>query len=469
MPLSFRAFAATAAFAASCVLTVLLILRRPYLQIRVQRRHLRMPTYFLGALFGPVAILALGILHLPDIVEHLKGTPLLNPGGILALFLSMAFLSVFLDITGVFEACARWSLRHAGRDGRRLFLTLYATVSVLTVFTSNDIIILTFTPIVCHFARHAKINPVPFLVAEFFAANTWSALLYVGNPTNILVASAFQLDFLAYAAWMALPTVAAGLTNLFLLLRIFRHDIERPLDEPALASPRDAITDQPGAILGTGLLAACIAGLAIAPRFGVQLWVIAVAAATALLAILLARRSRARLLRLDLTTEGGPGVRHTLGRMPWTIVPFVLSMFVTVEAMRRLGLTAAAGRLLAAWAGESAAACVYVYGFASALTANLLNNIPMTLAFTSMLGELGGGRAELAGALATAMGSNLGANLTPLGALAGLLWTSMLREKAIPLSFGRFFRYGLLATPASLLAGLSVLAAEMALASVGQQ
>jgi arsenical pump membrane protein len=62
------------------------------------------------------------------------------------------------------------------------------------------------------------------------------------------------------------------------------------------------------------------------------------------------------------------------------------------------------------------------------------------------------------------MGSNLGANLTPLGALAGLLWMSLLREKEIPIRFGRFLRYGLLATPASLLAGLTVLAIEMALA-----
>lgn len=464
MTIDLRSTAVAAAFIASCILTVLLMLRRPYLQIRVQRRHLRIPTYFLGALFGPIAVLALGVLHLPEIVAHLRGTPLLNPGGILALFLSMAFISVFLDITGVFEACARWSLRHADHDGRRLFLLLYATVAVLTIFTSNDIIILTFTPIVCHFARHARINPVPYLVAEFFAANTWSTLLYVGNPTNILVASAFRLDFVAYAAWMALPTVASGLVNLFILYRVFHSEIAKPLEVVPLASPRAALTDPPGALLGTLLLAGCIGGLAVAPRFGVELWVVAVAAAAALLAVLVVRRSWARLLRMDLIREGGPSLRHTLGSMPWTIVPFVLSMFITVEALRRLGYAAAAGQAMAELASGSAVACVYVYGIGSTLAANLLNNIPMTLAFTSMLGELGGGRPELAGALATAMGSNLGANLTPLGALAGLLWMSMLREKEIPISFGRFLRYGLLATPASLLAGLTVLAAEMAAA-----
>ena len=195
---------------------------------------------------------------------------------------------------------------------------------------------------------------------------------------------------------------------------------------------------------------------------GIPMWGVAVASAGALLAILVLRRSRARLLRLDLIREGGAGVRDTLGRMPWTIVPFVLSMFVSVEALRRLGLMAEAGQWMAAAAAGSPAACVLLYGCGSALAANVLNNIPMTLAFTSMLAELGGGPLERAGALATAMGSNLGANLTPLGALAGLLWLSMLREKGVGMTFRRFLFHGVCVTPASLLAGLAVLALEMA-------
>jgi len=56
------------------------------------------------------------------------------------LFLSMVFMSIFLDITGFFEYCARLALKFAGSDGKRLFFSLYLTVSLLTVFTSNDII-----------------------------------------------------------------------------------------------------------------------------------------------------------------------------------------------------------------------------------------------------------------------------------------------------------------------------------------
>jgi len=450
---------AICAFALSCLLTVLLMLRRPYLTIRVRRRHVRVQTYFLGAMFGPVAVLLLGVLHLPEVIANLRGTPQLNPAGILALFLSMAFLSIFLDITGFFEACARLALRHSGQSARRLFAILYATVSVLTVFTSNDIIILTFTPIICHFARGARVNPVPYLVAEFFAANTWSAFLYVGNPTNILVASAFQIDFLHYARLMAFPTAVAGALNFLLLRRLFRRALAEPLRPVAVESPAAALTDRLGAALSTLLLGACIAGLAVAPRLHVPMWKVSVGAAFALLAVLVVRRSRARALRQDLDLVGGPGMRRTLGRMPWTIIPFVLSMFTMVEALRRTGVLAGAGRLLAGLVGHSAPLAALVYGGASAVAANILNNIPMTLAFAGLLNEAPEG-VRLAGSMATAFGSNLGANLTPFGALAGLLWLSMLREKEIDLSFGRFIRYGLAVTPVSLLAGLLALALQ---------
>lgn len=64
------------------------------------------------------------------------------------------------------------------------------------------------------------------------------------------------------------------------------------------------------------------------------------------------------------------------------------------------------------------------YGFTSSLAANVLNNIPMTVAFVPLIEEHG-----LTAALATVIGSNLGTEITPLGSLAGMMWLSMLRER----------------------------------------
>ncbi len=445
-------------FLLSCASTIFLILRRPYLRFRARQRRLRLETYFLGALLGPVLLLSLGLLNFHQAVDGLSGTSGHSPLGILSLFLSMVFISIFLDITGFFEWCARRALRAAGGDGRRLFFALYATVALLTVFTSNDIIILTFTPFVCAVSRQGRINPVPYLMAEFFAANTWSMMLYVGNPTNILIASAFRLDFLEYTRWMFLPTLAAGLVNLAGLDLVFRREIRRPV-AAAAGDPAAAITDRSGAVLGVILLAGCVLGLAAAPRLGIQIWAVALFFALALLGVLVVRRSWVRLLRQDPSLKGGVGLRATLQRMPWPIVPFILSLFVTVAALRHYGITSGVGRLAEEIFGREPVSLVFAYGISSALAANILNNIPMTLAFASVMETLSGPALQAA-ALATAAGSNLGANLTPLGALAGIMWMSILRWKRVRLGFLRFVLYGFLVTPISLAAALLVLAAE---------
>jgi len=443
-------------FLASCGATVALTLHRPYLHLRALRREVRVETYFLGALLGPLLILAGGLLTGREVVAGLNGEAGLQPLGILTLFISMVFMSIFLDTTGFFEACARAALRYARADGSRLFFALYAVVSVLTVFTSNDIVILTLTPFVYYFARHAGVNPKPYLVAEFFAANTWSMALYIGNPTNILLASKFGFTFLGYTGWMLLPTLAAGAANALLLYLVFRREIRQPI-RPVDLAPGEAITDRAGAVLGLLALGGCVVALALAPYLGWEMWRVSLAFALALLLILLARELYARALRREVN---GSTVATTMRRVPWPIVPFVLSLFVTVYALRVYGVTGKLGEALLVLSGGSVPVLGILYGASSALAANVVNNIPMTLAFASAAGGLSGG-ALLAAALGTAIGSNLGANLTPIGALAGIMWMTILSGKDVRITFGEFVRYGLLVTPASLLAALGTLALEL--------
>lgn len=444
-------------FLASTGVTFMLILRRPFLSIRLGNRQVRLETYFLGALMGPALILAFGLLSMDQAVEGVRGGAGVDALGILVLFLSMVFLSIFLDITGFFEYCARVALRFAGSDGVRLFFALYATVAFLTVFTSNDIVVLTMTPFIFHFTRSAGVDPVPYLVSGFFAANTWSMALFIGNPTNILLASAFGLGFGEYLLWMALPTLAAGAVNLALLYVVFRRRIAARLPPRAPMDPRDAITDAPGAVMGLALLVSCIVALSAAPRLGLEMWKVSLAFALALVVTLLARESWASLHRGSVDARAVRSLASSVGRMPWPVVPFVLSLFVTVEALRVYGVTGWLGEGFAGMAGGSHAASVLLYGVSSALTANVLNNIPMTVAYVSVLGSApADGRMALV--FAAVAGSNLGANLTPLGSLAGIMWLGILRGKGLEMSTREFVRYGLLVTPLALLSSLAALA-----------
>ena len=448
-------------FLFSIVIMIFLILRRPFFTIRLKNRKIKFETYIIGSLLAPVLIILFGLINYSQLIQGLSGTGRLYPFGILILFLSMVFMSIYLDITGFFEYCARLALKFSKNNGKMLFISFYLVVSFLTVFTSNDIVILTFTPFIYYFTKHVGVNPIPYLISEFFAANTWSMMLYIGNPTNIVLASAFQIDFLQYLKWMFLPTVAAGLINITLLYLIFKKQIQSTIKQDEFLRPADALTDKVGAILGLLVLFCCIVALAIAPFFQVELWLISLTFAFALIIILLIRESYAEVIRKNINLEKF-AVTKTFKRMPIGIIPFILSMFVTVESLRLYGVTTDIGILLYTIIDQSLVSNIFIFGFTSAISANIVNNIPMTVAYVPII-ETSANTLNHSAIFATAIGSNLGANFTPIGALAGIMWMTILRNKNVQFSFKDFIKYGLLITPISLLVCLFVLTIEFIL------
>lgn len=124
-------------------------------------------------------------------------------------------------------------------------------------------------------------------------------------------------------------------------------------------------------------------------------------------------------------------------------------MFVMVEALRITGVTNEIFNIL----GESQP--VLKYGFSSFLASNLINNIPMSVLFSSILAN---SPSNTEAVFATVVGSNLGACLTPIGALAGIMWSSILREHDLKFGYLDFLKIGGSVAIPALLAALGVLA-----------
>lgn len=457
-------------FLLSTALTIYLVLKKPHFSFKISNKEYKVESYFFGAMLAPLLIVFFKFLNLTDLQTGIKGTAQLQPLGILVLFISMVFISIFLDITGFFEYCAKLALKVAGNSGVKLFIALYVTVSILTIFTSNDIIILTFTPFIYYFAKNAKIDPLPFLIAEFFAANTWSMMLYIGNPTNILIATAFNISFDNYLKWMFLPTLFAGITNFILLYLIFKKEINKKIEVVDIGKPIDAIKDKFGAIVGLISLICCIVLLAIAPRLGISMWFVSLVFASVLLLFILIRdiieviikkQEQKEKIHYNLDKHLEQTTTHsTLQKIPWPVIPFVLSLFITVYALNSYGVTQTIGLFIKNLVGTNTTLNIFVYGFGSALSANLINNIPMSVAFVSIIAPLTGSL-QFFVALAVVIGSNLGANITPIGALAGIMWLGILKSKEFTLSFLDFVKYGFMVTGTTLFVALGTLALEV--------
>ena len=212
------------------IITVILMLVCIIKFPKIKIKNFSMDTFWIIPLISALIILSLGLLPIDVAYVGLTNSTSINPIKILILFFTMTFLSIVLDEIGFFEVVANLALKRVKQSQIALFFILYLITYILTVFTSNDIIILTFTPFIIFFSKKANINPIPFLVSEFVAANTWSMFLIIGNPTNIYLATSCNISFFEYTSKMALPTIFAGITSLGLLLLIFKKSLKKPLN-----------------------------------------------------------------------------------------------------------------------------------------------------------------------------------------------------------------------------------------------
>lgn len=405
-----------------CVALVLTVLTNP--SINIGKYHIRI-FYWTAPVLGSIALLLFRLLPLPVMWEGLTSSGSINPLKILTLFISMTTLSIYLDEVGFFSYIAGISLKFAKTSQLRLFCVLFLLVSVLTVFTSNDIIILTFTPFICYFSKKAEIDPMPYLFGEFVAANTWSMMLIIGNPTNIYLATANGIGFGTYTAHMLLPTLFAGITAFLLLLMIFRKPLSQPI---SIKEEKPAIRDKGLVIIGLLHLVLCTILLILSSYIGLEMWYITLGFAVSLfLCVTIYKKKKGVKERVLL---------HTIMRAPWELIPFVLSMFLLVLTLDCYQVTSIISNFL----GTNH--LVWKYGIASFLAANVMNNIPMSVAFSSIVSHLPEAD-RLPAAYASIIGSNIGAYFTPLGALAGIMWSGILNKMGIPFSFRKYISYGI--------------------------
>ncbi len=407
---------------ATVTLMIVSVLFKPYVKVG----RAKIGLYWLVCLIGGIFMLCFGGISVKSAIADITSPSAVNPLKILALFLSMTLLSVYLGDAGFFYVVADKVFSKHSNGGKKLFIILYLTVSILTVFTSNDIVILTFTPPICIFAKKAKISPLPFLIGEFVAANTWSMALVIGNPTNIYLAQTAGITFWKYFSVMWLPTLLGGLAGLGVLLALFNRALSQKPQTQAERG-RVAKADKPAMVVALVALVLAIVLLSISDVINVESWIICVSLAGGLTVF----NFIYGLMRYKTPIR----VLLSIKKAPYELIPFVLSMFIIVSGLEKCGFIEYLTNLLITDTKVDALS----FGFLSAGSANLLNNIPMSVLFEKIIN----GNCQTIYALYGAIiGSNVGAFITPVGALAGIMWNKILSDYDVKLPFRKFVLYG---------------------------
>lgn len=420
----------------TAILMVTVVIVKPY----IVKGHHSIGLYWIICLVGALLMIVSGCISLKEVWSGITADTSVNPLKILVLFLSVTLISLYLGDAGFFDYLADYLFKKNKNGQIKLFLALYFLVAILTVFTSNDIIILTFTPPICIFCKRAKISPIPFLFGEFVAANTWSMMLIVGNPTNIYLATSQGITFFEYFSVMWLPAIVGGLTGLAMLLVLFRKSLKAPIIKENGYLTQTPPIKKVQLIVSLAHLGVCIILLAISDFIGFEMWLICLVLFASLFIFhivyeLIKRKRINKTIRVFL-------------KAPFDLIPFILSMFVIVLALTKSGVTDVLSKALVSagkWDGVK-------FGFLSAVSANLLNNIPMSVLFSQIVGT---SKHALFG---TVIGSNVGAFIASVGALAGIMWGKILSENGVKLPFYKFMLYGsAIAVPTILTSSLCLL------------
>lgn len=406
---------------------------------QIKIKNFSISTFWMAPLLGAIILLATQLLDFQAFVAGLVQDRAINPIEILGLFFAMTFMSIVLDEVGFFEKVASWAARKAKGSQFLLFIILYLLTAVLTIFTSNDIIIITFTPFIIFFTKRAKIDPIPYLVSEFVAANTWSLLLIIGNPTNIYLASSFGISFVDYLSHMFLSAILAGLVSLGIMILVFKKKLTKKLE----TNVDDVkIKDKFVFITALTTLSSCIVLMAISSYVNFPMWAVSLIMAGLLILIIFGYGlSRPESLKT---------MWRSFKRLPFDLIPFVIAMFAIVLSFDLSGIVVNISNFL------NNDFPLLTYGMASFLSANLINNIPMSVLFSNIIVHANSAIQPQA-IYASIAGSNIGAFLTPFGALAGVMWMSILKKHEIKFSFLEFIKYGfIIAVPTMLVAILGI-------------
>jgi Na+/H+ antiporter NhaD/arsenite permease-like protein len=355
---------------------------------------------------------------------------------VIFLLAGMMVLAGILRRTGFFQWIAIRAVKIANGEPLRLLVVLSVVTAVLSAFLDNVTTVVLIAPVTLYIATVLRVSPLPFLISEILASNIGGTATLIGDPPNILIGSAANLDFSAFLFNMGPPALLIFGVFLIALRFLFRGELQihaEVRDAVLALDEREVLSDRRLLIVSLTVIGLTIVGFLVHGLLGYEPATIALLGATVL--ILLTR----------LPAE------EVLGEIEWTTLFFFIGLFMLVEGIVHVGLIEG----LASWLFDVTSGDVAVTSIGllwlSGVASGIIDNIPYTATMIPLVQQLGTSGIPIEPLWwSLALGACLGGNATIIGASANVVVANLAARADHPISFRLFLRYGVVVAFGSL-------------------
>jgi Na+/H+ antiporter NhaD/arsenite permease-like protein len=276
------------------------------------------------------------------------------------------------------------------------------------------------------------LDPKPYILSEIVASNIGGIGTLIGDPPNIMIATATGfsfLDFLVNMGPVALIALAVSLAYFGKQSMRNMRDAEGAQKRPKTVTIAEVDLSPDRRLLWTGLatLVGAVVLFSLQGIVGIYPTVVALAAGVILLFV------------------GGPKMPEILNNVEWSTLIFFASLFVVVGGLEKTGWMSLVAQEMSPFISGNRVLGLTVVLWVFSLASALINNIPLAAAFIPVLKSLGGvsGVDVYPFWWALAAGTGLGGNGTIIGASSNVIALGLARARGIRITFVEFAKIGM--------------------------
>ena len=315
--------------------------------------------------------------------------------------------------TGGFQQLAYWA---ADFSKGRLFLLLAligSLVTGLSLLLDNVTTVVIFGPLIILICQSLRVSAIPFLLAAALLSDTGGVATLVGDPPNLMIGSAFGIEFVPFLVHMGWMVLIAWLVVLFMLRFLFKQELAVTPAELDLKD-REPLSDPKtwyGAIAVLGIM---VIGFILHGRLHWEAWFVTALGLTAL-----------AFVGKDIDME--EAFAHT----ELALLMFFISLFIIVGGVEHSQFLEYLGQFIIPFVREDLLTATILLMWVAAVLSAAIDNIPFTAAMIPIIAGM-----ETQGINVTpllwglAAGVGMGGNGTHIGSTANVFIVTISEKMA---------------------------------------